>query len=69
MAFQRGDRVLVEGYKGRRAVLRVWKVMERGMQLCSEERFNALQPGEIPPSVGFPMVDIKGLAKEEETDL
>lgn len=64
MVIQHGDRVLVEGYRGRRGVLRVWKVMERGMQLCSEERFARLQPGEIPPTVGFPMADIKGLAPE-----
>ena len=62
--YKRGDVVVVEGFGGRRATLIVWKVLPRGVQLCTEERYNAVANGQIPPIVGFPMCDIKGIVEQ-----
>lgn len=63
--FERGDRVLVEGVGGKRAVLRVWEVRLRGLLLCSESGYERLSAGEDAPAVGFPMGDILGPAPEQ----
>ena len=57
--------MLVEGFGGRRAVLRVWKALRKGYQLCTEEGFHALEAGGTGvPLVGFPSRDIVGPADD-----
>jgi len=65
--YKRGDRVLVEGYGGKTAVLRVWEVRGRGLLLCSEAGFSRAAEGEEVVAVGFPMVDIRGPAENQES--
>ncbi len=61
--YQRGDRVVVEGFGGRRAVLRVWEDRGRGLCLSSEAGYQrALAGDEGAPLVGYPRRDIKGYA-------
>lgn len=62
--FQRGDCVEVVGFKGRRAILRVWEDKGRGLLLCSEATFRRAEQGGELVAVGFPMSDIKGLARQ-----
>ena len=63
--FQKGDRVLVEVFGGRRAVLRVWKALRKGYQLCTEEGYRALEEGAAEiPLVGFPSRDVVGMADD-----
>ena len=58
--YTRGDRVLVEGFGGDRAVLRVWGTYKHGLALCSEVSYLwALRAGEEAEWLGFPMQDIK----------
>src|SRR5207249_1674885 len=56
--YNRGDRVEVEGYDGKRAVLIVWEVRPRGLLLCVEEGFQHLLSGREAPTVGFPFSDV-----------
>ncbi len=63
--YKLGDRVLVEGYGGKTAVLRVWEVRRRGLLLCSEPSFARAAEGEEVVAVGFPMADIRGLAENQ----
>ena len=65
--YKPGDRVLVEGYGGKTAVLRVWEVRGRGLLLCSESGFARAGEGEEVVAVGFPMADIRGLAENQES--
>jgi hypothetical protein len=56
----RGDRVLVHGYKGREAVLRVWESRTGGLVLSSEDGYRRLMQGDLTaPLVGFPTRDVK----------
>lgn len=65
--FTKGQRVNVEGYKGRKATLRVWEDRGHGLVLCSEAGYaRAAQGGEVV-GVGFPMSDIRGLADQPPT--
>jgi hypothetical protein len=64
--FTRGDRVRVEGYGGRAAVLLVWEDFGRGVALCSEEGYQRLLEGAEAPVVGFPRSDIKGLVADSD---
>jgi hypothetical protein len=67
--YKRGDRVRVEGYGGRAAVLRVWEDFGRGVSLCSEEGYERiLQGGSDVAVVGFPRVDVKGPATGSQDD-
>lgn len=55
----RGDRVLVHGFKGREAILRVWETKEGGMVLSSEDGYRRLMEGDqTAPLVGFPAQDV-----------
>lgn len=67
---RRGDQVLVEGFGGRRAVLRVWETSAGGAQLSSEAGYKRLVAGDRDaPLVGFPASDIRRvLASESATD-
>jgi hypothetical protein len=57
--YERGQRVIVEGYNGRRAVLRVWDDRGRGVALSTEEGYKRLLAGDSDaPLVGFPRRDI-----------
>ena len=66
--YQRGDRVLVEGFRGKRATLYVWKPLgEQGLVLCTEDGYRRRMAGdEDAPAVGFPMTDIRGRAEDGE---
>ena len=57
--FKKGQRVNVEGYKGRRAILRVWEDRGHGLLLCSEASYKQASNGGELVAVGFPMVDVK----------
>ena len=59
--FKRGDKVNVEGFQGRKAVLYVWDHREAGVFLCTEEGFQSKMRGGEAPVIGFPRHDIKGL--------
>jgi len=62
--YQRGDRVLVEGFGGRQAVLRVWEDRGSGLALTSESGFERLASGDDEaPIVGYPCGDVRGLAE------
>lgn len=57
--YEKGDRVRVQGFGGRTAILRVWEQRERGLLLCSEAGYRrALEGGEVV-TVGFPWSDVK----------
>lgn len=60
--YKRGDRVLVEGFRGDRAVLRVWDAYRHGLALCSEENYQHAMNGDEAKVLVFPMCDIKGSA-------
>jgi len=56
----RGDRVLVHGYKGREAILRVWETKVGGLLLSSEDGYHRLVDGDqTAPLVGFPARDVQ----------
>lgn len=57
--FQKGDRVRVQGFGGRSAVLRVWEDRGKGLLLCSESSYEAALKGAELVAVGFPMADVK----------
>ena len=57
--FTKGQRVNVEGFKGRKAVLRVWEDRGHGLLLCSEAGYERASNGGDLVAVGFPMSDIK----------
>ena len=57
--FSRGDRVRVEGFKKRTAVLRVWGSLDKGLLLCSEASYKRASNGGEVVAVGFPMSDVK----------
>ena len=59
--YKRGDKVNVQGFGGRQAVLYVWEERSTGLMLCTEEGFNSRTHGDPAPVVGFPYEDIKGL--------
>ena len=62
--YQRGDRVLVEGFLGRQAILRVWEDRGEGLSLTSESGFARLESGDQEaPIVGYPCGDVRGLAE------
>jgi len=70
--YERGDRVRVVGFRGKRAVLRVWEDKGHGLLLCSEATFRQAKNGCEVVAVGFLMSDIVGPAGEannEEEDL
>lgn len=64
--FKRGDLVQVQGWGGKRGILRVWEVRLKGLLLTTEEGFKKLLAGEEAPNIGYPMSDIRGLVKEGE---
>lgn len=66
--YTKGDRVLVRGFGGREAVLRVWEIRPKGVMLCTDEGFEASMRGEEAPVVGFPFCDIKGRYGGEEKE-
>lgn len=62
--FNRGDQVEVKGFRGDRAVLRVWEARgDRGLLLCSESGFERLVAGSEAPLVGYPMSDVVGVVQ------
>ena len=60
--FSRGARVIVTGYLGKTAVLRVWHVGPKGVWCCTEDGFRRRLLGEEAPVVGYPVRDVTGLA-------
>ncbi len=44
--YQRGDRVVVEGYAGRRAILTVWEDRGRGIALSTDKGYQRLLAGD-----------------------
>ena len=66
--YSRGERVIVEGFQGKRAVLYVWEQKERGLMLCTAEGFGHRMKGVDAPVVGYPMQDIKGLYQDGEEE-
>ena len=62
MDYRRGDRLLVQGFAGDRAVLRVWDVSRGGVLLCTENGYRMLRLGREAALVGFPFADIVGPA-------
>jgi hypothetical protein len=65
--YQRGDRVLVEGFGEKRATLRVWEVRKRGLILCTEADYNEAVAGDgMLTALGFPIEDVVGM--KEKTD-
>ena len=66
--YKQGDVVLVEGYGGRRATLRIWKVLPRSLQLCTEEHYQAAMLGEVPHVVGFPLADVRAVSYPGERE-
>ena len=67
--YQRGDRVVVRGYGGRTAVLRVVETRRRGLLLCPESRFGEIVAGREPVAVGFPYSDVVGLADDSSGEM
>jgi hypothetical protein len=62
--YARGDRVVVQGYNGRRAVLRVWEQRGQGIVLSSEAGyFRAIAGDDDAPLVGFPLSDVQRRAE------
>lgn len=62
----RGDRVLVRGYKGREAILRVWETRVGGLVLSSEDGYRRLVEGDpTAPLVGFPVRDVDRVLEVE----
>ena len=64
--YSKGDLVVVRGFGGREAILRVWEVRPKGCMVCTEEGFQARLRGGEAPMVGFPLCDIIGLADKGE---
>jgi hypothetical protein len=60
--YERGDQVVVSGFGGRTAVLRVWEDRGRGVLATSESGFARLLQGEEAALVGYPKEDVKGRA-------
>ena len=61
--YERGEQVVVEGYRGRRSVLTVWEDRGRGIVLTSQEGYSRLLAGDgSAPAVGFPKRDVRGKA-------
>lgn len=60
--YERGERVLVEGFGGRKAILLVWEDRGRGVVATSEAGFARLSRGQDAALVGYPKQDIKGRA-------
>ena len=63
--YKKGDRVIVEGFGGKRAVLRVWEHTAKGVWMCSEEGYQDLISNRDAPIVGFPHKDVIGLVENE----
>ena len=62
--YEKGVRVRVCGYRGQKAVLRVWEQRPRGLMLCSDEGYaRAIEGGEVV-AIGFPFADIEGEADD-----
>lgn len=62
--YQRGDYVVVEGHRGRRAVLRVWENRGQGLALSTDDGYRRLLAGDSDaPVVGFPIGDVRGRAE------
>lgn len=62
--YERGDLVVVEGFRHRRAVLRVWADKGKGATLCTDAGYQRLLSGAQDVAlVGFPKADIKGRAE------
>lgn len=58
--YERGERVVIEGHGGRRAILRVWADRGRGLTLSSEDGYRRLLAGDPDaPQVGFPIRDVR----------
>ncbi|MDP2953447.1 MAG: hypothetical protein Q8O76_09050 [Chloroflexota bacterium] len=64
--FRQGDRVVVQGFGSKEAVLRVWETRERGLLLCPEESYQQMLRGEEGAVIGFPMGDIRGLYENHQ---
>ena len=62
--FTKGQRVKVEGFKGRKAILRVWEDRGHGLVLCSEAGYTKATEGGELVGVGFPMSDVIGLVDQ-----
>lgn len=60
--YERGDQIVVSGFGGRTAVLRVWEDRGRGVLAASEAGFALLSRGEEAALVGYPKADVKGRA-------
>lgn len=58
----RGDRVKIQGFRGKTGELIVWESRDQGLLLCTEQGYRLLLQGIEAPIVGFPMCDIMGLA-------
>jgi hypothetical protein len=65
--YVQGDRVVVRGFGGREAVLRVWEQIGCGVFLCSEAGYERMWQGGDPEVIGFPLSDIQGYAPSDET--
>ncbi len=63
--YERGDQVLVQGYDGKTAVLRIWESLGRGLLLCTEEGYHRKMSGQEAPAVGFPLWDVVSLVRGE----
>ena len=58
--YERGEKVIVEGHGGKRAVLVVWKDLGRGLTLSTEDGYRRLLAGDADaPQVGFPLRDVR----------
>lgn len=66
--YERGDRVIVIGRGGRRAVLTVWQDLGRGLSLSTDDGYRRLLAGDSEaPLVGFPRRDVRGKAGTTST--
>ena len=65
--YKKGDRVIVEGFNQRSAILTVWEIKKHGLVLCTDAAFQlSVVTGQEPVTVGFPMADVKGLASKSQ---
>ncbi|GEM_PF-2700820 len=62
--FKQGDRVVVQGFLQKWAILRVWRVGDKGIWCCTEDGYKRKLAGEDAPTVGYPTSDVRGLSGE-----
>ena len=61
MVYQRGDRVRLEGFDGRKSILRVWLIGSRNLAVCTEEEYaRSSKQGGIRTTFLIPLTAIKG---------